>query len=297
MAKDKLTIISEIKPFLEDRYDLTSYESSKNVIIRDKYGLIKSSVSDIKRGYTFTINSAIDKDSYAKSRILDKFPDLDVSMVCGVINGASILTVANKYGLLSYSYNDLVLNRKSNISIKSAINKNQYFTSMCREIHGDDYDYSKIEYINAKTKVTLSCKIHGEFNVQPNHIVNDFSGCPKCGHTRTANFQKQFPSGWGVSSWKNSAKNSKNFDSFKLYIIKAWGNGETFVKVGRTFTPISRRLCNYAFPYNFEVMCELSGSAEEVFDAENAIKRIMKEYKYTPLTKFKGMEECFCFLS
>ena len=37
------------------------------------------------------------------------------------------------------------------------------FIAAAREIHGDKYDYSKVEYVNAKTKVTIICSIHGEF--------------------------------------------------------------------------------------------------------------------------------------
>lgn len=35
------------------------------------------------------------------------------------------------------------------------------FIEKAREIHGDKYDYSKVEYINNKTPVTIICKVHG----------------------------------------------------------------------------------------------------------------------------------------
>lgn len=48
-------------------------------------------------------------------------------------------------------------------------------------IHGDKYDYSKVEYVNAYSKVCIICPIHGEFWQEPyNHVQNH--GCPKCGH-------------------------------------------------------------------------------------------------------------------
>lgn len=51
------------------------------------------------------------------------------------------------------------------------------------DIHGDKYDYSKYEYINATTKTIVICKkqSHGEFEVTPNDHVNNNTGCPKCG--------------------------------------------------------------------------------------------------------------------
>ena len=44
---------------------------------------------------------------------------------------------------------------------------------------GDKYDYSKVEYINAKTKVCIICPEHGEFWQTPNDHLNHH-GCKKC---------------------------------------------------------------------------------------------------------------------
>lgn len=54
------------------------------------------------------------------------------------------------------------------------------FIKKARSIHGDIYDYSKVDYINNKTKVCVICPKHGEFWIRPNdHLSNH--GCPKCG--------------------------------------------------------------------------------------------------------------------
>jgi len=37
-----------------------------------------------------------------------------------------------------------------------------------REVHGDRYDYSKVEYKHVMTKVTIICPVHGDFNQTPN---------------------------------------------------------------------------------------------------------------------------------
>ena len=49
-------------------------------------------------------------------------------------------------------------------------------------VHGDKYDYSKVEYVNAKTKVCIMCPKHGEFWQKPNDHISLSHGCPKCGH-------------------------------------------------------------------------------------------------------------------
>ena len=53
------------------------------------------------------------------------------------------------------------------------------FIKDARDVHGDKYDYSKVKYINAKTKVCIICPEHGEFLQTPNSHLSG-NGCPKC---------------------------------------------------------------------------------------------------------------------
>ena len=59
----------------------------------------------------------------------------------------------------------------------------QEFIEKAQKIHGDKYDYSKVEYINGKTKVCIICPEHGEFWMRPNDILNGTS-CPSCCRTK-----------------------------------------------------------------------------------------------------------------
>jgi len=55
----------------------------------------------------------------------------------------------------------------------------EQFTLEAKKIHGDKYDYSKVEYINAKTKVIIICKTHGDFLQNPTgHLSGKI--CKKC---------------------------------------------------------------------------------------------------------------------
>jgi very-short-patch-repair endonuclease len=46
-------------------------------------------------------------------------------------------------------------------------------------LHGDYYDYSKVEYVNADTKVQIICPKHGLFEQKPyKHLQGQ--GCRKC---------------------------------------------------------------------------------------------------------------------
>ena len=53
------------------------------------------------------------------------------------------------------------------------------FIKKAINIHNNFYDYSKVVYKNAKDKVIIICKIHGEFYQTPNTHLSK-SGCPIC---------------------------------------------------------------------------------------------------------------------
>ena len=60
------------------------------------------------------------------------------------------------------------------------------FVDRAKKVHGDKYDYSKVNYKNNKTKVTIVCPIHGEFDqVACYHISGNW--CPKCGRESSCN--------------------------------------------------------------------------------------------------------------
>lgn len=57
---------------------------------------------------------------------------------------------------------------------------NEEFIEKARQIHGNKYEYSKVEYINSTTKVCIICPEHGEFWQTPGSHINKKAGCPKC---------------------------------------------------------------------------------------------------------------------
>jgi Zn finger protein HypA/HybF involved in hydrogenase expression len=60
------------------------------------------------------------------------------------------------------------------------MSKKMNFFEKAKEIHGDKYDYSLIEYKNNSSKVKIICKIHGVFEQTPNSHISKKCGCPKC---------------------------------------------------------------------------------------------------------------------
>lgn len=57
----------------------------------------------------------------------------------------------------------------------------EQFVEKAKEIHVNKYDYTKTNYINQKTKITVTCLKHGDFEVVPNYHITDKVGCKICG--------------------------------------------------------------------------------------------------------------------
>lgn len=55
----------------------------------------------------------------------------------------------------------------------------EYFIEKAKLVHGDKYDYSKVEYVDSTTKVCIICPEHGEFWQNPSSHLQGYN-CPKC---------------------------------------------------------------------------------------------------------------------
>lgn len=61
--------------------------------------------------------------------------------------------------------------------------KQEEFIRLSKQIHGNKYDYSKVNYVNNKTNVCIICPEHGEFWQRPSHHL-DGHGCKKCSSSK-----------------------------------------------------------------------------------------------------------------
>lgn len=64
------------------------------------------------------------------------------------------------------------------------------FIENSKRTHENVYDYSKVEYVNAHTPVTIICPIHGGFLQKPVVHYNLKSGCPRCNGGTAYNLEK-----------------------------------------------------------------------------------------------------------
>ena len=159
------------------------------------------------------------------------------------------------------------------------------FIEEANKVHDSKYDYSLVNYTTSFDKVEIICPKHGSFHQIPNSHLRG-NGCPKCADEVR---------GWTKTSFINLCiKNNNGLGLF--YILKCYGNGEEFYKIGITSRSVSERYRDgKLIPYAYEVVYELEDSPDVVFDLEKELKYTdnYKEYRYTPMLEFDGSSECY----
>lgn len=151
-------------------------------------------------------------------------------------------------------------------------------------LFNNKYEYIE-EYISSHVHISIKCPIHGIFKQTPaNHLSG--RGCKQCANEL---------SGFNKTNWINKAKTSRYFDSFKIYVIKCTYLNESFIKIGRTYTTISRRFHSKTrFPYDWELLfIKEYENPIECWDMEIKLHQMYKSNMYIPLLSFGGMSECF----
>jgi len=67
-----------------------------------------------------------------------------------------------------------------NCSVDEKYYDNESFILKAKNIHGNKYNYDKIQYKSSSNKIIITCLKHGDFNQLPaNHLCG--KGCPDCG--------------------------------------------------------------------------------------------------------------------
>lgn len=96
--------------------------------------------------------------------------------------------------------------------------KTKTFVDKSIKIHGDKYLYDKVDYINNHTKVTITCKTHGDFIQSPSkHLCKQ--GCPSCSKVKKIT-QEEFV--------KRAKRIHNDFYNYDLAVFK---NVESKVKI------------------------------------------------------------------
>lgn len=92
------------------------------------------------------------------------------------------------------------------------------FVKKAKEVHGDKYDYSKVNYIDANTKVCIICPVHGEFYQTPSSHVNLGRNCPVCNESRLENEIAQLLDEYGIEYERQKRFKWLRWQSLDFYL-------------------------------------------------------------------------------
>lgn len=243
-----------------------------------------------KRGHKNTTDKKRFNKQYIEDKIKEMHPELKF-ILDEYIGLKKCINVSNKYGVCGVSIESLLAGNTP--TIVSAVNPTDYFINQAREVHGDKYDYSLVEYKNNTTKVKIKGP-NGIFKQAPRHHLLGH-GCPIEGRKMISNYQRDNPNGWTYTNWEVCAKRSKNFTGYKVYFLECWDKNEIFYKIGRTYKNVGDRFRHKtSMPYQYNILYTIElDDPKRICEIEQEYKNKHSEFKYIPSKKFGGMHECF----
>lgn len=113
-------------------------------------------------------------DKYDYSEVEYKNALSKVKIICPE-HGAFFQKPANHVrGIACSKCSDLIAADKRRLSTEE-------FIARAREVHGDNYEYSRADYVTSHGKVEIICPEHGSFWQSPaTHTMGNKAGCPGC---------------------------------------------------------------------------------------------------------------------
>lgn len=193
----KEEFIKRAKEVHGNKYDYSNVEyinSHSKVIIKCKqHGEFSQKAYVHLNGHGCPIcasNLIVDKNKLTTEEFIKKAKTLygekyDYSKVNYVNNSTKVCIICPKHGEFHIRPNDFLGGHSCKkcgyvfLSYKLKHNKEE-FIQKAKEIHGNKYDYSKVEYNGLENNVIIICPKHGEFSQKPKCHLNGH-GCQKCG--------------------------------------------------------------------------------------------------------------------
>ena len=136
-------------------------------------GCRECGIENIKKKQRLTVEEFVEK---ATKKHKGKY---DYSKVEYVNNHTKVCIICSEHGEFWQTPNDHLTGYGCPKCGGTCKLNTEMFITKAKSMHKEKYDYSKVVYVDAKTKVCISCPEHGEFwQVPYSHLQG--SGCPKC---------------------------------------------------------------------------------------------------------------------
>lgn len=181
----KEVFIERARKIHGDKYDYSKVEytdsTTKVCIICPEHGEFWQVPSSHLRGIGCSIcghNSLTDENFIIEARKIhgDKY---DYSKINLRNKDGKLCIICPEHGeFWQYKYDHLKRKRGCLVCGGSKRLTTEEFIERAKKVHGDKYDYSKVEYKSAHEKVCIICPKHGEFWQEPDNHLR--WGCPKC---------------------------------------------------------------------------------------------------------------------
>jgi very-short-patch-repair endonuclease len=216
-------------------------------------------------------NSFIKKNEFineAKLKFGDRYSYDDVDFIDMRTKVKIKDNITNQY---IYKIPESLLNDR-NKTIKLTTSE---FIEKTYTIHGDKYDYSKVDYINSHTPVQIYCNTHKEYFYQKAFAHMYGAGCPKCSHS----FKKDKE--YFVELSNKIHNNKYNYDNFEYITSKT--KSEIICPIHGTFLLSPNSHTKKLNPVGCPKCINIS-------HGENIIKNILEENNiiYTRQKKFEN---------
>ena len=193
MSKIKLSdLINEFKLVHGDKYDYSKVDyintDIKVKIICPIHGEFEQTPYKHKKGQQCK-KCSYDTNSLKFKKSLNQFIDnsklihkdkYDYSLVEYKTNKDKVKIICPIHGEFEQTPNSHLKYGCKYCGYDSIRKDDNLFINESKEIHGDKYDYSKVNYIKSNKNIKLICPVHGEFEQTPKNHLSQKQGCPNC---------------------------------------------------------------------------------------------------------------------
>lgn len=171
-------------------------------------------------------------------------------------------------------------------SYKNKISLNE-FIEKCSIAHLNIYDYSKTDISLSTNKITVTCRIHGDFRVTAREHLLYGRGCKHC-----STIHSKYNRGAFI---QNCKKNADNLGT--IYLVRLFDEQESFYKIGITRYKNPKKRFTHGCVYSCDVISHKRMAAKEAWDFEKKLLNLCFKDKYIPKREMNGKTECFSSIS
>tara|TARA_Y100000310_G_C20567772_1_gene756407 strand:- start:193 stop:987 length:795 start_codon:yes stop_codon:yes gene_type:complete len=165
--------------------------------------------------------------------------------------------------------------------VKSRRMTTEEFIKKASDKHENFYSYNKSNYVNSRTKLIITCPIHGDFEQRSGGHLEGY-GCRKCADLKHGDYRP-----WFIKTYFDRYPEKKNIPAI-LYLL--YNKEENFYKVGITTKGSVEERIKYMSHYTFDIIDKVSDTMYNVTVAEQEI--LAKATQYKTKKRFRGYTEC-----